>query len=169
MEFLDYVNDNDEVIGSATRSEVYENLLTHRIVHVIVFDSEGRMALQMRSSKVSFCPLYWCTTAGGHVRSGETYEQAALRELKEETGKELKVFFAHKDLYEYVGGRGKVLKKFLATFTAKFDGPFSIDKKDVDRIEFFTLVEIKQMIDDGEKFHPELLFLLEKHFGIKRA
>lgn len=167
MEFLDVVDESDNILRSAPRKEVYENLLTHRIAHVIVFDSEGKMALQMRSSEVSFCPLHWCTTAGGHVRSGETYEQAALRELKEETGKTLRIVFAHKDLYEYKNNPRKGLKKFLATFTAKFDGPFSIDKKDVDRIEFFTLGEIQKMINKGEKFHPELLFLLKKYYGIK--
>ena len=37
----------------------------------------------------------------------------------------------------------------------------------VEKVEFFSLDKIQEMINDGEKFHPELLFLLEKHFEIK--
>ena len=166
MEFQDIVNDKDEVIGKATRSDIYKNLLTHRIVHVLVFNSKEKMALQLRSAKASFCPLHWCTTAGGHVRSGETYEEAALREFEEEVGRKIEIKLAHKDLY--INSRsGDILKKFLVTFVADFDGTFEVDREEVEKVEFFTLQEIQNMIERGEKFHPELLFLLRKHYGIK--
>jgi len=42
MEFLDVVNGKDEVIDKASRNEVYEKSLKHRIVHVLLFNNEGR-------------------------------------------------------------------------------------------------------------------------------
>lgn len=163
MEFSDIVNENDEAVGKASKKEIYEKQLLHRIVHVMVFNGKGEMALQLRSKNTPFCPLHWCTSAGGHVQSGESYEAAALRELKEEIGAEAKIDFAYKDLYTVSGN----FRKFLVTFKTMFDGSFKINPAEVEKAEFFSLDEIQKMANNGEKFHPELLFLLRKHFNIK--
>ena len=162
MEFLDIVNEQNEVVGKASHDEIYEKKLPHRIVHVLIFDKDGKLALQLRSKQKSFCPQHWSTPVGGHVQSGETYEEAAKRESIEELGIKPDVAFLYSDLYEDEG-----LKKFLSTFELVYDGPFNINPAEVEKVEFFTLEEIQIMIKNGEKFHPELLFLLKKHFGIK--
>jgi isopentenyldiphosphate isomerase len=163
MEFLDVVDDKDEVIGKASRKEVYEKLFSHRIVHVIIFNNKGEMALQLRSRYTSFCPNHWGTPVGGHVQSGESYEQAALREFREELGTTAKISFAYKDLYNDPRG----LKKFLVTFRTLFNGSFRANPKEVEKVEYFNMDKIQGMINSGDKFHPELLFLLRKHFKIK--
>lgn len=160
MEMMDIVDLNDEVVGEASRQEIYAKNLRHRIVHVLLFDKQGKMALQKRSSKVGFCPLHWSTAVGGHVQKGESYEQAANREYKEELGLTTDFNFMSKDFYQ-VEGRPD---KFLVTFKAEFEGPFKLDPEEVEKVEFFTIDEIKTMVANGEKFHPELLFLLKKHF-----
>ena len=160
MEFLDVVNGQDEVVGRASKKEVYRRLLTHRIVHIFVFNDKGEMALQLQSRHKAFCPLHWVSAAAGHVKAGESYQEAAARELKEEVGIEKDVSFAHKDLYQNGG-----LKKMIATFVGQFNGPFKIRPEEVERIEFFSLEKVKEMMS-SEKFHPELLFLLKRHFDI---
>jgi len=162
MELLDIVNDKNEVIGHAEREEIYRKKLPHRIVHVLIFDDQGKMALHKRSNSVSFCPNHWSTPVGGHVLSGETYKQAALREYKEELGINSPVEFAFEDVYD----DGIRPKKFLQTFKTLYNGPFNINPKAVQEIRFFTLDEIKEMIKNKELFHPELLFLLKKHFNV---
>ena len=157
MEYLDIVNDNDQVIGNAPRPEIYEKKLTHRIVHVIVFNDTGEMALQLRSSNVKFCPLHWSTTVGGHVLAGESYEQAAKRECKEEVGIALPLKYAFKETYTKPDGT----KKFLSIFTATFNGPFEVDLQEVERVEYFSKEKINDMICQGEKFHSELLYLIQ--------
>ena len=159
MEILDVVDEQDKVITNASRNEVYQKSLSHRIVHVIIFNDKNEMALQLRSAKVSFCPNHWSTTVGGHVQSGESYEEAALREFEEELGITGKFKKFSKDYYNKEG-----TNKFLVTFTTIFNGPFQPDLKEVEKIDFFPLEKIKEMINDGEKFHPELLFLLNKYF-----
>jgi len=163
MEILDVVNDKDEVIGEASIKEIYEKRLPHRIVHILIFNKKGEMALQFRSKHKSFCPQHWSTPVGGHVQKGEAAEQAALREFQEELGVKKKIEFAYKDFYD---GDKNVPKKFLITFKTKYDGPFKINPEEVEKIEFFSLKKIMRMIKQGEKFHPELLFLLRKHFNV---
>ena len=163
MEFLDVVNEKDEVIGRAAKKEVYDRKLMHRIVHVLIFNDKGEMALQLRSKNVSFCPLHWSTAVGGHVMSGESYEKAALREMEEEIGIETEIKFAYKDLYH---DKRRLLKKILMTFRSLYNGQFKINTSDVE-LKFFSLEQIQDMIRNDEKIHPELLFLLERHFGIK--
>lgn len=158
-EFLDIVDANDQVIGKATRDDIYKKSLCHRIVHVLIFDEQGNLALQLRSKKVSFCPSHWSTTVGGHVQTGESYEEGALREFKEELGTTNPLEFFSKDWYEANG-----LRKFLTTYKTVYSGPFNPNPDDVERVDFFSADEIKDMIDRGEKFHPELLFLLKKYF-----
>jgi isopentenyldiphosphate isomerase len=159
-EILDIVDLNDEVLTQATRDEVYEKSLCHRIVHVLIFNDDGKMALQKRSQNVSFCPGHWSTAVGGHVQSGETYVEGAFREYDEELNMIGALEFFSKDLYEAEGSP----TKFVSAFKSRFNGPFQPNTEDVELVDFFTIDEVKQMIDDGEKFHPELLYLLKKYF-----
>jgi isopentenyldiphosphate isomerase len=97
MEFIDVVNENDEVIDNAPKNEIYEKKLLHRIVHVFVFNDKGELALQLQSLNKKFCPHHWATSATGHVKSGESSEQAAIRELEEEIGIKTKIDLFWKD------------------------------------------------------------------------
>ena len=178
MGFLDVIDERDEVIGKASKQDIYKRLLSHRIVHIFIFNDKEEMALQLRSNNVPFCPLHWCTAAAGHVQSGESYEQAAMREMKEEIGTTTKIEFLHKDIYVYGNqydndnennkiGLRNGLKKMIATFRCEYNGPFNIDPDEVYQVEFFTMGKIQEMINKGENIHPETLFLLRKHFGIQ--
>lgn len=56
----------------------------HRAANVIVIGNDGALLLK-RSAMSIFWPDYWCPPGGG-VDEGESYLQAAQRELAEETG-----------------------------------------------------------------------------------
>ena len=87
VEFIDIVNNQNQVIGKTTQKDIYEKKHNHRIVHIFVINPKTKeVYFQKRSEKKDFLPGYYCTSAGGHVQSGETYQQAAERELKEEIG-----------------------------------------------------------------------------------
>jgi 16S rRNA (adenine1518-N6/adenine1519-N6)-dimethyltransferase len=83
-EILDIVDEKDLVVGSATRKTIHENGLIHRAVHVFVFNPNGRIFVQKRSAHKDRYPLKVDSSAAGHVDPGETYLEAAKRELREE-------------------------------------------------------------------------------------
>jgi 8-oxo-dGTP pyrophosphatase MutT (NUDIX family) len=57
----------------------------HRFASVVLVDDRGRLLLQERDEHPVIDPEKW-GLVGGHVEAGEAYEQAAYRELEEETG-----------------------------------------------------------------------------------
>lgn len=158
MEILDVVNDEDEVIGSAVKQQIYAEKLCHRIVHVLVFNENNELALQLRGPSVSYLPLHWSTSVGGHVDTGESYETAALREMQEELGIQVPVFEFKKYQFELPDSG---LKKFLGVFRATYSGKMNPGEREVADVVWKSLDEVQQMIVSGEKFHPELLFILQ--------
>lgn len=56
---------------------------------VILYDDRGRILLQHRTDDAPTFPGYW-SFFGGHVDLGETLEQAAIREAREELSYALK-------------------------------------------------------------------------------
>ena len=52
--------------------------------------------------------------------------------------------------------------KHVAVFEAVYEGAFAPDLAEVEEVGYFTRAQIGEMIRSGEKFHPELLFLLDK-------
>ena len=85
-EIFDVVDADDNVIGQATRSEVHAQNLLHRAASIFVFNTNGQLLLQKRSATKDQFPLCYTSSASGHLDAGETYEQAAIRELEEELG-----------------------------------------------------------------------------------
>lgn len=85
-EWFDVVDEQDEVLRQAPRAEVHRMGWRHRAVHILVRNSAGQIYLQKRSWRKDCHPCTWDTSCSGHVDAGETYEIAAVRELKEELG-----------------------------------------------------------------------------------
>lgn len=86
---LDIVNENDEIVGSESRTQAHKLGLLHREVHVWMFDKDKNIFFQKRGlHRPSAGALD--ATVGGHVNKGENYLEAAIREAKEEAGISIK-------------------------------------------------------------------------------
>ncbi|MBX4189419.1 NUDIX domain-containing protein [Candidatus Parcubacteria bacterium] len=76
------VNDKDEVIGTMPKDEAHRNGTPHRIAVVYLENKEGKILIQVRMSGSLD------HSSAGHVDPGESYLEAAKRELREELGVE---------------------------------------------------------------------------------
>jgi len=89
-ELLDLVDENNEVIGTIARGDMMQLRQTSgkylRAVDVFIQRSNGDIYLPRRAMHKKIAPGGLDASASGHVPSGETYEQAAIREIHEETG-----------------------------------------------------------------------------------
>ncbi len=146
MEYFEIVNEKGEVIGKAPRSECHGNpALVHRAVHVLVFNKKGELLLQLRNKDKDIQPGKWDTSVGGHLGVGESYEQAALREMAEELGIEPPEL---KYLYDYPL-RNEIESENIRSYLATHDGPFTHQASEIEEIRFWTLEEINSSLGKG--------------------
>jgi len=157
QEVLDIVDENNEVVGSASYTEVYEKRLNHRIAHVLLFNDKGEILLQMRSAKKEFRPGHWVTSAGGHVQTGESYEQAAKREMKEGLGVDVQLTKILDTPYDHYK-----MRKFLEVFRGISEGPFKINPEEVSGCRWFSVDDVRDMVKKNQLIHPELAHVIEK-------
>ena len=85
-EWLDIVDSEDHVIGRDTRPNIHASGAWHRSSHVVLYNSKGEVFVQLRSMNKDSGGGLWDTSAAGHVDSGESYDDCAIRELHEELG-----------------------------------------------------------------------------------
>lgn len=83
---LSVVDENDNVIGQATRKEIHEKGLLHREIHVWFITPNGEIIFQHRAKDKDTFPDLLDATVGGHVEVGDSYEKTAFKEMEEETG-----------------------------------------------------------------------------------
>ena len=140
-EVFDVVDEEDRVIGSETRSSVHVNNLRHRAVHMLVFNGAGEIFLQKRSQWKDRNPGLWDSSAAGHVDSGETYQQAAERELREELGIQAPLEQIGRLLCSEETGW-----EFIEIFRAAHEGPFAFPAMEVETGAFFALSQVKEWV-----------------------
>lgn len=155
-ELLDIVDEQDQVIGKEKRKIVHQKGHIHRALSVIVLNSKNQILLQQRSPKRTISPLAWDLSTSEHVLAGESYEDAAKRSLKEELGIEgevqrLRETILQKRKYE-LDEITIIENEQTGLFYTENEGPFNIDKEEVEQVKFFTIDEIDQMVKKGEKF-----------------
>lgn len=89
-ELIDIVDHNGKPTGkTALKSEVHKNGWYHNTIHLWLYTKKGEILLQQRSRKKTIYPLLWDVSVAGHIDAGESFEDAALRETKEEIGLDL--------------------------------------------------------------------------------
>ena len=81
---LPVVNKKDQELGLEFRKDIHRLGLMHRTAHILVFNGRGGLYLQKRSARKDTYPNRWTSSASGHVEAGESYLNAAYRELYEE-------------------------------------------------------------------------------------
>lgn len=85
-ELVERVDERDRVLGVVGRRQAIREGLLHRVAVTVCHDECGRILVHRRSERLSRYPGFHEVQVGGAVGVGETYEQAAGRELAEELG-----------------------------------------------------------------------------------
>ena len=130
---------------------------------VLIFNNKGELALQFRAHNDNSFPSHWDFSASGGINPEEDYNSAAKRELKEELGIDTDVRFICEEHYIYPAwnpSNTRDVKVFF--FEAFHNGPFYPDPEEVEKVQSFKLETIKQMMESGQKFHPEFILAWNK-------
>lgn len=164
-ELFDIIDDaTGKVTGTAPRKKCHGNpSLIHRSVRVMVFHPDGgSMLLQKRAAAKDIFPGRWDCAVGGHLDSGETYEEAAVREMGEELG--LPPNLPLKHLFD-MKVRNEIESENVREFSTVSGGPFTIQRSELDEVRFFSFAELKRIRKEHqEEMTPLLTMELDELF-----
>jgi isopentenyl-diphosphate delta-isomerase type 1 len=151
-EFLEVVDEGNQVIEIASRHEIHEKGLRHRSVHIFIFNTQGELYLQKRSPSKDQYPEHWDTSAAGHTGPGESPLEAAQRELMEELG----IIVPLTEVLEYPACL-ETGWEFVTLFTARTDDPIHLNLEEATIGRYFTPAQLSQLLADPfQKIAPGL-------------
>lgn len=149
-ELLTVVDGNDVVLGFSTREDIQRRGLNYRCVQVFVFNGEKELLICKRPTIKKGYPGMWAASAMGRVRRGESYEDAAHRELREELGIDTKLNRATK--FSVMDGVNRVFQEIYSGSTSANASP---DKTEVSEWKFINLRDLKtDMVLQQNKYAP---------------
>ncbi len=166
-ENVDLVSKNDEPLFSTTLEECKRKGLLHRSVAIFLKNSRNEILLQQRSFSDDWLPGKWTVSSTGHVKAGELPSSASVRELKEELGIDAAPKFLFKFMLPEIRSSGVTEYEVAYAFEVKSDAEFVLDPKEVAQVRFFSLDDIRKLLQDRAKeLTPDAIILLENYLGL---
>jgi len=166
MELFDlYTADRVKLDRTMVRGDAVPEGCYRIVVHVCIFDPEGRMLIQQRQPFKRGWSNLWDITVGGCAVAGDSSRSAAEREMREELGLSIDLTDVRPTMtihWENGFDDYYVLTRPVDLSSLK------LQYEEVQKVRWATLEEILQMIDDGkfipyEKSQIELLFFRRNH------
>jgi len=148
-EILDLVDENDQVIGSLSRKDIYaEGLRNYRVIHAFIINSEGKLWIPRRVNTKKLYPGGLDYSIAGHVESGETYEEGLIKEAREEVNMDLNEI-SYKEIASFNPLSHKV-HCFQKVYEIKSDEAPEYNPEDFSGYEWLSPTEIIQRYEAGE-------------------
>ena len=157
-EFIEIYTENGEPTGEKLlKSEIHKGGLIHATIHLWIFCCKNEILIQKRSKNKKINPGIWDVSVAGHVKYGENFLDAVIRESIEEVGvvinktklKKIGVFFneeTHNTLID---------REFHHTYIYRTTpDKINLDFKnnEVDKLKFITYNEMKQLINNSNEY-----------------
>ena len=153
-ELVDIVDDDDIVVATVTRSEMRSGRLRHRAVAIAVMSADGRVLIHRRSLAKDVWPGWWDIAAGGVVTAGESYDEAARRELAEELGVDGDLELLGQSQYV-----DDAVAEVCRCYRVVHEGPFTFNDGEVSEVRWVTFAELETM-RTTHSFLPDSIALL---------
>jgi isopentenyldiphosphate isomerase len=151
------VDDDDRVVGTAPRSRIRSRNLPHRGVAILVRNPAGEIYVHRRTPTKDVFPGMYDMVVGGMVTAGETYEEAASRELDEELGidgVELRFRLRHR----YIGERNNA---WISLYEAVWGGPIRHQEDEISWGAYMSEADLLEKLDSWP-FAPDHLEVFER-------
>lgn len=142
---VDWVDEDDRVLGVVPRREMRRRNLLHRVTATFVFHPDGRLFVQQRAATKDVYPGLFDPCVGGTVTSGETYAANAAREVAEELGihgAPLYALFGHRF-------RDNATHSLIRVFACIHDGAVRLQEAEVAAGEWREPAALERLIAAG--------------------
>lgn len=161
-EYLDVVDMQGNPTGEVVeRKKAHAQGIWHRTSHVwLVRKREGEIEVlvQKRSADKDSYPGCYDTSSAGHIPAGSTYEESAIRELKEELGIDAEISELHtcgmRTIYHDEVFYGKMfidrqISKVFYIIRDLEEEEFTIQKEELESVRWMKLSDCIDMV----KYH----------------
>ena len=147
MPLITFVDEDDNIIGSGTKDKSWKRGAWHRIVRVFLFNAKGEVLMTRRAAHLVASPGKWNESCSGHVDEGESYEEAALRELREEVGVSgTKLTPIVKIKHSDTDDPSRRKNRFHMIFTGRYEGVVHFDPKEVSEVRWVLPDELLEWL-----------------------
>lgn len=153
VEWIDIVDEQNQVIAQATRQEMRKKVLRHRACYIVVHNGMGEVLVQKRTKTKDFYPEWLDACAGGVVHSGEEVLASARREAEEELGIADVPLAEHGTFYF----ESNDCCIWGTLFSCVSHGPFALQAEEIDEVYWMTADEIEAR---KAEFTPDSLHAL---------
>jgi isopentenyl-diphosphate Delta-isomerase len=146
-EYLEIFDESNQSLGrTKLRRLVHQDGDWHRTTQIYVVNRQLEVLCNLRSQQKEVFPGLWDLSIGGHLDPGETYGQAAVRELAEELGITVHPEELQPVGYQKIDGMDAVNKlmdrEHAALFLYRTDMPlghFAYPADEITKLGFFSL------------------------------
>lgn len=156
-ELVDIIDEAGNVVGVVSRREMRGQRLPHRCTYILVFSSRGDVFIHQRTASKDVFPSYWDVCVGGVLSAGESFDNGARRECREEIGiavePEPLFLFHYSDERTVVQGM---------VYRVVHDGPFVFQPEEVVRGEFVPVSEVLRRAAETQ-FCPDGLAVFHQY------
>ena len=144
IELLDVVDENNQIIGQASRDEIHRDQLRHRATHCLIINiPKDRIFLQLRHPSKDNFPNCWDSSVAGHVNAGETYLECIQRECQEELG------VATNSTLQEIAELPATAEngwEFLQLYVMIHEGPFQLCAREISEAAWFSFDEVSEWL-----------------------
>lgn len=165
-ELLDYVDENDNILGQVLRSEIDKKGLIGRIICLLIYNSIGEVLLTKVSSRKNSAGK-WRFAVTGHISSGDTPLDTVVREAKEEMGVDVFSKNIEKIMVMKMIDNPNVVKRIDHIYKTIHDGPYIADENEIADFQFMKPEKIDEiMLEDSNFFSPTFIKFWKKYRNI---
>jgi isopentenyl-diphosphate delta-isomerase len=158
-ELLDLVNKDDQIIGTIWRSE-YDRLEAEglgyiRAVDMFIQNDNGELWIPKRTAHKKIAPNGLDYSAGGHVSSGETYDEAVVKEISEELNIEIQS--QHLELLGKLGPDTDGLRYFRNIYRYRSNEAPNYNLEDFVSAEWLSVDALVSILESGTPAKASIL------------
>lgn len=161
-EILEIVDRDCNPVSILNRENIHKKGFFHKAVHIFLFNENGEIYLQKKSTTMDENPGLWTSSASGHVLAGEGVLISAQRELKEELSIKVKL----RKILELPPSKETNMQCIFlfVGYTKKNPNPNPLE---IEEGRFFSIKEVEELLQTNpETFSPTFRFLWRKYWEI---
>lgn len=140
QELIDIIDKDNNILKTILRKDFQKGVDLARVVHVFVVDENNNFILQQRDSSKIFSPNL-LESVGGFVASGETPEETAKKELREEFGLDLPI----EHQFEFLDESHGIVSVYKAVFTGDLS-EIKLEENSVSRVFKLKAFDVYKMM-----------------------